>query len=142
MPAGATDEHDQLTRHQLRYLAAQVFRIQYLAPLTSTSLHLSAPNFVVSQWWTKSGIRVSEADINQKLESLGAHVSGHQVQVHVTPGSVDPFHYLIQHGYRQITSYQPDSRYWTFQWIEFGWLTALALILLGTTFWLLRRRAA
>ncbi|MCW2529776.1 MAG: hypothetical protein JWM76_4636, partial [Pseudonocardiales bacterium] len=37
---------------------------------------------------------------------------------------------------------QPDSRYWTFQWIEFGWLTALALLLLGAAFWLLRRRPA
>jgi hypothetical protein len=31
--------------------------------------------------------------------------------------------YLLQHGYTQVTSYQPDSRYWTLQWIESGgWL--------------------
>jgi LPXTG-motif cell wall-anchored protein len=41
-----------------------------------------------------------------------------------------------------MTSYQPDSRYWPFQWIETGWLTALALLLLGATLWLLRRRQA
>ena len=35
------------------------------------------------------------------------------------------------HGYQQVTTYQPARRYWTFQWIEFGWLTALAVILLG-----------
>ena len=36
---------------------------------------------------------------------------------------------------------QPDSRYWTFQWIELGWLVLLALTLLGVTFWLVRRRS-
>lgn len=56
--------------------------------------------------------------------------------------SIDPVHYLAQHGYTQVTSYQPDSRYWTLQWIEFGWLPALAFVLLGTALWLLRRRPA
>ena len=38
-------------------------------------------------------------------------------------------------------SYQPDSRYWTFQWIELGWLVLVSLVLLGLTFWLIRRRS-
>ena len=125
----------------LAYLAARFRGTAYLAPLRTASLELSSRNLFVSQWWTKGGVRVSQADLNRKLESLGAAVSGNQVSVHVSPGSVDPFQYLLQHGYRQVTSYQPASRYWTFQWIEFGWLTALSLILLATTFWLLRRRA-
>ena len=29
---------------------------------------------------------------------------------------IDPVQYLLQHGYTQWTSYQPDSRYWAFQW--------------------------
>jgi LPXTG-motif cell wall-anchored protein len=49
---------------------------------------------------------------------------------------------LLSHGYTQVTSYQPDSRFWTFQWMEFGWLTLLSLLLLTTAFWLLRRRPA
>ena len=56
--------------------------------------------------------------------------------------SVDPVQYLLRHGYLQVTSYQPDSRFWTFQWIEFGWLIALTLLTLGATLWLLRRRPA
>ena len=55
--------------------------------------------------------------------------------------AVDPIQYLSQHGYTAWTSYQPDSRYWTFQWIEFGWLAVLSLLLLGATLWLVRRRA-
>jgi hypothetical protein len=50
--------------------------------------------------------------------------------------------YLVQHGYRQLTTYQPDSRFWPFQWIEAGWLLALSLLLLAATIWLVRRRAA
>jgi hypothetical protein len=60
-----------------------------------------------------------------------------------TPGDgTDPVTYLLHHGYTQWTSYQPSSRYWTFQWIEFGWLTALALLLLTTALLLVRGRDA
>jgi len=51
-------------------------------------------------------------------------------------------HYLNQHGYSQWTSYQPASRFWTFQWIEAGWLLGLSLLLISATVWLVHRRAA
>jgi hypothetical protein len=51
-------------------------------------------------------------------------------------------HYLVHHGYSQLTTYQPDSRFWPFQWIEGGWLLALSLLLIAATVWLVRRRAA
>ena len=41
-----------------------------------------------------------------------------------------------------LTSYQPGSRFWPFQWIEGGWLLALSVLLIGATVWLVRRRAA
>jgi hypothetical protein len=50
--------------------------------------------------------------------------------------------YLIQHGYAQVTTYQPASRLWPFQWIEGGWLLALSVLLIALTVWLVRRRAA
>jgi ABC-type multidrug transport system ATPase subunit len=49
---------------------------------------------------------------------------------------------LNQHGYTQWTSYQPDSRFWPFQWIEGGWLLVLSALLIAATVWLIRRRAA
>ena len=52
---------------------------------------------------------------------------------------------LIQHpqrGYSEVMIYQPDSRYWPFQFIEGGWLLVLSLLLLAATVWLVRRRAA
>jgi hypothetical protein len=41
-----------------------------------------------------------------------------------------------------LFAYQPQSRFWTFQFIEGGWLLALAVILGAATIWLVRRRAA
>lgn len=96
------------------------------------------------QWWTKGGLRVSDARINEVLQRIGLPNLNGGGSVSAQPGAsgTDPVQYLIQHGYHQVTSYQPDSRYWTFQWIEFGWLAALALLLLAATLWLLRRRPA
>ena len=63
------------------------------------------------------------------------------------PGSYKPstsslVQCVAQHGYTQWTSYQPASRFWAFQWIESGWLLALLALLIATTIWLVRRRAA
>jgi hypothetical protein len=51
-------------------------------------------------------------------------------------------HYLTRHGFALLTTYQPASRYWPFQWIEGGWLLALSLLLGAATVWLVRRRAS
>ncbi|MCW2786363.1 MAG: transrane transporter [Marmoricola sp.] len=126
----------------LAYLAHGLRRSSYRSPLTTTSLNMANHREFISQFWTRGGVRVSDSEIDRKLSALGADVSGSGVKIHASPGQTDPIQYLIQHGYQQVTSYQPDSRYWPFQWIEFGWLAALSVVLLGVTFWLLRRRAA
>jgi hypothetical protein len=41
-----------------------------------------------------------------------------------------------------VATYQPASRFWPFQWIEGGWLLALALLLMGAAVWFVHRRAA
>ena len=41
---------------------------------------------------------------------------------------------------RQLVTYQPASRYWTFQWYEMAIFLALALALAGTCFWWVRHR--
>jgi hypothetical protein len=129
----------------LAFLTANVLRPNYLTRLTTTSLQLSGKDFSLDQWWTKGGVRVSNARINTVLQAIGFQADGGsgKVTVHPGPGSnIDPVQYLLRHGYLQVTGYQPDSRYWPFQWIEFGWLVALTLLLLGATLLLLRRRSA
>lgn len=127
----------------LALLTATQLRPNYLPQLTTTSLQLSNKDLSFSQWWTKGGVRVNDAQINSALQAIGVQFNGGATRV-ASPGgpAVDPVQYLLQHGYQQVTSYQPDSRYWTFQWIELGWLVALSVAILGAVFWLLRRRPA
>ena len=83
------------------------------------------------------------------LEKVGVTMSEDGFSAHADKGSAappDPIAYLSAHGYTHVHSYQPDSRYGTFQWIELGWLVLVwlvlvSVVLLGLTFWLLRRRS-
>ena len=127
------------------FVTAGTIRNNYLSPLvTDHPDGLRLGDLQVDQWWQQGSVRVSDAQLNQALQSIGAQVSGGG-KVTVRPvgaSTLDPFQYLTQHGYTQWVSYQPDSRYWLFQWIEFGWLAAVSLLLLAATVWLVRRRAA
>jgi hypothetical protein len=55
---------------------------------------------------------------------------------------LSPVQCFVQHGYTQWSSYQPASRFWSFQFIEGGWLIALSALLIVVTVWLVHRRAA
>jgi hypothetical protein len=129
----------------LAFLAANVLRQRYFTPLTTTRLQLPARDISLGQWWTRSGVRVSTTEINRVLRGIGVQQSDGSGKVTVNPGNgsgVDPVQYLLRHGYNQVTSYQPDSRYWPSQWIEFGWLTTLTVLLVACTLLILRRRPA
>jgi hypothetical protein len=126
----------------LAFLTADVLRPHYVTPATTTRLQLPVSDRIVDQWWTSHGVPVSVARINQVLQPIGFQ-GGTGGKINAQPGTannIDPVQYLVHHGYTQVTSYQPDSRYWTFQWIEFGWLAALAVLLLAATLWTMRRR--
>jgi hypothetical protein len=87
------------------------------------------------------------------LSNSLVNASGHAVNnigcsdgVRVTRGSTPPSPAAIQHAYqvclsqyRQVQVYQPDSRYWPFQWYETAIFVGLALILIGFSFWRVRR---
>lgn len=120
----------------LAFLAAQ-YRLTWPSPLTTTG-EVARSDLDVDQWWTHDGVRVSDAVINEKLRGLGAQVGDGSIRVRVGSG-VDPIQHLREQGYTLVTSYQPDSRFWAFQWMELGVLVALSLALLGVTLWLLRR---
>ena len=49
---------------------------------------------------------------------------------------------LSSHGFRQVLTYQPDSRFWTFQWMEAGIFVLLAAALVGFTVWRVLSRDA
>ena len=130
-------------------LATGLFlRQHYLTPLITRNLfNPPASAWLVSQWWTKGGKFAFAGD----RDAGGMPPPGNLFLLQRCPppaagaGKPSPGtlgQCLVQHGYTQLTSYQPASRFWPFQWIESGWLLALSLLLLGATLWLVRRRAA
>ena len=48
--------------------------------------------------------------------------------------------YMRAHGFHYLAVFQPDDRFWTFQWIEAGIFFALALMLFAVSAWWLQRR--
>ncbi len=95
--------------------------------------------WIISQWWAKGG-RFAFAG-NPPINLLNQFCSA------IPAGKGKPSwqtfaQCLAPHGYTQWTSYQPASRFWTFQLIEGGWLLALSVLLIAATIWLVRRRAA
>jgi len=125
----------------LAIAAAAFLREHYLAPLATSNLNFSLPGtgtaWTLGQWSTKDGRfafagNPPDSLVNQFCSSVSADKIG--------PLGFAPC--LAQHGYTQWTSYQPATRFWPFQWIEGGWLLALAALLIVATIWLVRRRAA
>jgi hypothetical protein len=128
----------------LAFATGWFLRRHYEAPLITTNPNVPHPVWVISQLWTRGGQPASLSMINQTLRAVDiqAVTLGRFQPGPATPANIDPVRYLIQHGYTLLTTYQPDSRFWPFQWIEGGWLLALSVLLIATTLWLVRRRAA
>jgi hypothetical protein len=119
--------------------AAGLLRRHYLAPLVTGSLRLPGSAWILSQdWFTKSGHKVSQSALSQVLQKGGPQLAGKGG----IPSAFSSWDYLVRHGYMQLTTFQPASRFWAFQWIEGGWLLALSILLIAVTLWLVRRRAA
>ena len=115
-------------------------RAHYFAPIVTRSLNVPSSVWIVSQNWTKGDQTVSQTVLYQVLQGAPAQVAG--------KGGGGPnlhalvaWQYLVQHGYIQVTSYQPAARFWAFQWVEAGWLLGLSVLLIAFTVWLVRRRA-
>jgi hypothetical protein len=120
-------------------------RAHYQAPVVTSSPNIPTGAWILSQGWFKGGSPASLEVINQTFAPVDVRaVTPNLFQPGpATPANLgDPVQYLIQHGLTQLTTYQPAGRFWTFQWIEGGWLLALSLILIAATVWLVRRRAA
>ncbi len=111
-------------------------RPHYQAPMTTKTANPPSSAWVVSSWYTgPNGQPVSQQAINQLVQHASA-----SVQNSPDPNAFQAW--LSQQHYTQWTAYQPDSRFWSFQLIEGGWLLALSVVLIAATVWLVRRRAA
>jgi hypothetical protein len=111
-------------------------RQHYMTPLLTTNPNLASSAWIMTQWWTKGG----------RFAFSGLPSASLLQQLCPNPGPYKPSlqtltECVAQHGYTQWTSYQPGGRFWSFQWIEGGWLLALSVLLIAATVWLVRRRA-
>lgn len=121
----------------LAFAAGMLLRQHYLTALLTSKLNVPGSAWIISQrWTTKGGRPVSRSVLNQVLQKGGPQLAGKGG----VPKALGSWQYLVQHGYTQWTTYQPASRFWTFQWIEGGWLLALSALLIAATVWLVRRR--
>ena len=121
----------------LAFATALYLRQHYMTPLLTSHPSLPGSAWSVSQWYTKGGEFAFPAQGSQLVRMVSQFCPPR-----IGTAGVSPAQCLSQHGYTQWTSYQPGSRFWAFQWIEGGWLLALSALLIATTVWLVRRRAA
>ena len=123
----------------LAFAAGGFLRQHYVAPVVTSRLNIPDSAWVVAQQWlTKSGKPASQSAINALLLKAPGQLFGKGG----VPKSVTVWEYLARHGYTQLTTYQPASRFWPFQWIEGGGLFALSVLCLAVSVWLVRRRVA
>ena len=83
---------------------------------------------------------------NWVIDSSVIDRGGHQVSDNAILQTCGPAgapravaHCLTAHGYQQRDTYQPLTRYWPLQGIEFGIYTAATLVLLAITIWTITR---
>lgn len=129
----------------LALLAANVLRQHYVTPLVAKGSNLPGSAWITSDWWTKGGSTAfSGRPPISLLQQLcpGNFLSGPAGGIGMRGSSFSPTTCLVRHGYTQWSDYQPASHFWLFQWIEGGWLLALAVLLMVAAVWLVRRRAA
>jgi len=122
----------------LAFAVGGFLRQHYVAPLVTSKLDIPDTAWVISQqWFTKSGRPASQSVLSQVLQRAPGQLFGKGG----VPKSVTVWQYLAHHGCTRLTTYQPASRFWPFQWIEAGWLLGLSVLCIGVTVWLVRRRA-
>jgi hypothetical protein len=122
-------------------LAAGMFlRQHYMTPLVTSNLNVPASAWIMSQWGTKGGTFAFAGRPPLNLIPPNCPPPPPLGQAKPSPATIGQC--MVQHGYTLWTSYQPASRFWTFQFIEGGWLLALSLLLIAVTVLAVSRRAA
>jgi ABC-type transport system involved in multi-copper enzyme maturation permease subunit len=105
-------------------------RPHFATPLTGPvdmTAKFSGSEWTLSQWWLDPhGHRLGQSAYNSLVGGLNTN---------------DPQSWLVSHHYVLWESYQPASRFWSFQLIEASGMVVLALLLAGATVWWVRRRA-
>ena len=131
----------------VRTFIAQSVRTHFARPITF-SQRLN-PSDAICSGAGCAPLRSGEFVLSNSLVNASGQVVntvGCNDGVRVSHSSTPPSPAAIEHAYRVCLSqyrmvqvYQPDSRYWPFQWYETAIFVSLALILTGFCFWWVRR---
>jgi hypothetical protein len=119
-----------------------VFASTRLAVLKFLRPHFAAPlhRTIVA---TDTGRQAGDWILSDTLVDAGGRqiTAGREdlAVLHAQQAGIDPHTYLVTLGWKRAISYQPGSRFWTFQVIEAGIFVALAALVVATTLWLVRR---
>jgi hypothetical protein len=122
-------------------VAANLVRLHYLTPLRTTNVNVPGSAWIMSQWWIRDG-RFAFSSWRDAPRSLVQSCAGIARGPLGKPPESTVARCFAHHGYTQLSSFQPASRFWPFQWIEGGWLLVLSMLLIAVTVWLVRRRVA
>ena len=121
----------------LALAAANLLRQHYVAPLLTKAVDVPGSAWIMGQWWDRGGTFAFHTWRDAPRSLIQSCIRAEPVRAF--KGSPAPC--FVQHGYTQLTRYQPASRFWTFQAIEGGWLLVLSVLLIAATVWLVHRRA-
>jgi ABC-type transport system involved in multi-copper enzyme maturation permease subunit len=125
----------------LALVGANVLRQHYLTPLLTRNPTVPGSAWILRQYWTRGG-RFAFTSWRDAPQNLIQACTGAPRGPLGKPPLQSFASCAAQHGYTQLTSYQPVGRFWPFQWIEGGWLLALSVLLIAVIVWLVRRRVA
>ncbi|HZU72211.1 MAG TPA: hypothetical protein VE990_05505 [Acidimicrobiales bacterium] len=123
----------------VRVPIAVFLRPHFLTPLRAT-FPPTSPGTNRAGDWVLSQLLVVPSGGSSHLSDFGSLPSLCETQGFQSKGLIGPC--LARHGYRIAVTYQPDSRFWTFQGIEAGVFLVLACLLVVLAFrWVLHRDA-
>jgi hypothetical protein len=137
----------------LRIVIADYLRPHYMTALTMTYnfLHHPPPSPTGSSWVVSQAIAGPGGQVpsSQAHGGPGLSINGVPISISNMPSACRAlvfqsplkfFPCLTAHGYHGLISYQPASRYWTFQGIETGIFVLLAAALIAVTAIVVLRR--
>jgi len=114
-----------------RFLVIEFVRPHFLAPLhravLATDSGLVPGDWVLSNTLVDGGGR----QITAAREDLAV--------THAQLAGIDPHTYIVTLGWKRLITYQPASRFWTFQLLEAGLFVGLAALIVLVALWLVRR---
>ena len=121
------------------FAATRVAVLTFLRPHFLSALHRT----VVA---TDSGRSVGDWVLSDTLvDAGGQNITAAREDLailHAQQAGIDPHEYLVTLGWRRTISYQPASRFWTFQLFEAGLFVLLALLVIAAAVWFVRRTPA